>query len=587
MEIALVIGLLLLAIALFSTGKIPVDIVSLTMLIILTLSGTLTSREAFAAFGSDFIIMLASIFVITQAIETSGILDVLSDAISKTRAAQYFPLLLWLLPFCGIVSAFMNNTTLTALLVSPLLSLSRKSKINPSRLLMPMSFATIVGGTMTLLGTSTNIAVSGYLAKEGFGHLGIFDVTPIGVCMLLVLILYMLTIGRWLLPDRVAGEMLENYQVREYMSEMRILPGSGLIGRPVQKFRMANSDFGIISIIRNDQNIFPNATTNFEENDLVLINASVKDLLAVKDKSGIDIVADTLEVNDLDKDREKLHLREVLIPANSELNGKTVKATDFRNRYGLVIVAVNRAGHTFNQKIGTIELRGGDLLLVQGTPKRLANFYDQHNLIFLEEHEINPRRNWQVYATLALFAGAILLSSVNVLPPEIAFLSAALCMVFLKIVKPYEAYQNINWQALVLIAGMSAFGTAMKNSGADIYISNLVISLFESYGPHGIMLGFMTITVLLTQPMSNAAAALVVLPIALKSAAALHVNPITFGVAVMLSASVSIITPFEPSCLLIYGPGKYKFHDFIKVGGLLTLVLMAVIYFLTPVYFPL
>jgi di/tricarboxylate transporter len=365
------------------------------------------------------------------------------------------------------------------------------------------------------------------------------------------------------------------------------LPGSNLIGQLVYESSLANSGFTILAILRKERNFYPYKNSHFEENDLVIVKGNVKDLMAIKDKNGINIVADLLWASGDNDKKSDLQLREVLVPVNSELNGRTVKSADFRNRFGLVVVAINRSGHNFSQKIGSIELKGGDLLLVQGTPERFVNLHDKHDLIHLDEHQVQPKRVKEGFAAIALFVVAIVLSSLKVLPVDIAFLSAALGTVLLGIIQPAEAYHKIDWRMLVLIAGMSAFGTAMKNSGADAFLARHVVLLFEGFGPSGIMLGFMLITVLLTQPMSNAASALVVLPIALQSAEQLQVSPLTFGIAVMLSASVSIITPFEPSCILIYGPGKYRFMDFIKVGGPLTLLLMAVIYFLVPLFFPL
>lgn len=591
MEIGLVIGLLALAIVLFATEKISVDIVTIFLLIILVLTGIITTKEAFAAFSSDFIIMLASIFVITAAIERSGVMDLLSEYISRTKTAQALGVVFWMMPFTAFLSAFMNNTSLTALLIPPLLSIAKRSGVSASKLLMPMAFANIVGGTCTIIGTSTNIAVNGYLAEHGFDTLNLFDIAPIGLVMLACFMVYMLTIGRLLLPDRVTEKLTDSFKVREYMSEVKVLENSILIGQNVFHSTLANTGFSILGIIRGNRKFYPGRNSTFKEDDLVLVKGNIESLISLKAKNGIDIMADTLEVF-YDEDEESVNhdpirLVEVLIPGNSELVGKTVKSSDFRNRYGLVVVAIHRAGKRFSQKIGSTTLQVGDVLLVQGPAEKISDFHDQQNLVFLKEQALNPSRVKKGFMAIGLFIVAILLSSFDILSLEIAFLSAALGTVLLNITTPEEAYHHINWKMLVLIAGMSAFATAMTNSGADVFISQHFISLFDGLGPMGIMAGFMIITVLLTQPMSNAAAALVVLPVAMTTAQSMNVNPVTFAVAIMLSASISIITPFEPSCILIYAPGKYRFFDFIKVGGLLTLILMAVIFFMVPMFWPL
>lgn len=586
MEIILVIGLLVLAVVLFATERFSVDVVTLFMLVVLTIAGILSPGEAFEAFSSDFIIMLAAIFVITAAIETSGVMDVLSEKFGKLKASEATGVLLWMMPFAAFLSGFVNNTTLTALLIPPLLGISKKGRISPSKLLMPMAFANIVGGNWTLIGTSANIAMSGYLAKEGFGQLSLFSIAPIGFVAFVVFMIYMLVIGRFLLPDRTAGSLDEDYKLRDYMSEVKILQGSHLIGQQVYESDLVHSGFRILGIFRQGRKFYPESDSVFEEEDMVLVNGNVRDLLAIKDTSGIDIVADTLDVFYFTGKKDHMQLTELLIPGDSGLAGKTIKETDFRRRYGLVVVAVHRAGTNLMQKIGSIPLQVGDMLLVQGTTERLAEFNDQHNLVLLDEHVVNPKRVRRGFAVIGLFLVAVVLTSLKIIPPEIAFLSAALGAIMLGIIKSEEAYRHIDWRMLVLIAGMTAFGTAMKNSGADVFISNHMITLFDQFGARGILLGFMIITVLLTQPLSNAAAGLVVLPVALQSAQSLGANPLTFGVAIMLTASVSVMTPFEPSCILIYGPGKYKFTDFLKLGGLLTVLMMAVIYFLVPVFWP-
>ncbi|GAB3646236.1 SLC13 family permease [Echinicola sediminis] len=587
MEIALVIGLLVIAVVLFATEKLSIDIVTLLVLIILVLFGVLNPREAFSAFSSDFIIMLASIFVITAAIEISGIMDFLTEYVSKTKTAEVVGIILWMTPLTALVSGLMNNTTLTALMVPPLLGIARRFNISPSKLLMPMAFASIVGGCWTIIGTSTNIAVRGYLFKEGFGQLGIFSIAPIGLTMVGVFVIYMFTVGRFLIPDRKVSKLLEEYKVRDYMSEVKILKGSNLIGQKVFESGLSNSGFRILSIIRDKVKFYPDDTSEFRENDLLLVYGNVKDLLAVKEKAGISIMADTLNSYYKNEQNDEMHLMEVLIPAISNLVGKTVKKAEFAKRYGLMVVAAHRAGNLLFQTIGSLRLQAGDLLLVQGTAKGFANISDQHNLVLLEAHKINHNRIRKGIITIALFASAILLTTLEVIPSDIAFLSAAVTAALFRTINPEDVYRAIDWKLLVLIGGMTAFGTAMENSGADVFISEQIISVFKPFGEKGIMLGFMVITVLLTQPMSNAAAALVVLPVALQSALMLEVNPLTFGIAIMLSASVSIVTPFEPSCLLIFNAGKYKFSDFIKVGGPLTLLLLAVIFFMVPLFWPL
>jgi di/tricarboxylate transporter len=585
MQIAITLGLLVLAIVLFITEKLSVDIVTLILLVVLITTGILSPAEAFSSFGNEFIIILASIFIITKAIEESGVLDAVSSRIARTKPAKLGGLLVWLMPFTSFLSAFMNNTTVTALLIPPVLSLSKKSNLPVSKVLMPLAFASIVGGTCTLIGTSTNVAVSAYLSEQKIANIGMFDFVELGIILAAISFVYMLTIGKWLLPAREEKELADYYEVREYLSEIKILENSPLIGQPVIDSDLNKFGFKVISVIRNKRKLYWLNEREFAKDDVILVTGNIKELLAVKEKSGIDIVADTIQNDTVDSASQKLF--EVLIPANSTLAGITVKDVKFRQRYGLVVVAIHRSEKRITQKIGSVKLEVGDLLLVQGLPDSFKDFHDHHNLIVLDEHTHNPNRLKKGYITIALFIAAVVASSFSLVPLSVAFLVAAVVTVLLSIVPAENVYHSIDWRMLVLIGGMSAFGIAMVNSGADKFLSSLIVEWCRPLGASGVMIGFMILTVLLTQPMSNAAAALVVLPIALQTAALFHVNPVTYAMAIMLSASVSLATPFEPSCIMVYGPGKYKFFDFVKVGGLLTLILMTVIFFGVKIYWPL
>ena len=255
--------------------------------------------------------------------------------------------------------------------------------------------------------------------------------------------------------------------------------------------------------------------------------------------------------------------------------------------YGMAVVAVHRAEQQFTEMVGRITLEVGDVLLVEGSTEDLRDFHDQHNLVLLDEFTPVARRVRAGIATLVIFMLAVVLGSLDLVPLSIAFAGAALLTVLFRITSADRAYASIDWRLLVLIGGMSAFGTAMSNSGTDVFLSDAIISWCGPLGAPGVLAGFMVLTMLLTQPMSNAAAALVVLPVALKAAASLHVDPVTFAVAVMLSASMSLLTPFEPSCILVYGPGRYRFFDFVRVGGLITVPLLAIIFFLVQWRWPL
>lgn len=585
MEIAIVLTLLALAVIAFSTEKISVDIVAMSCVILLVVTGIIDAKEAFAPFGSDFLIMLASIFIVTSAIDSSGVMETWSARLLRGKTTNQYKMIFPVISITSFFSAFMNNTTVTALMVNPVMAFARKSKISFSKVLLPVSFASIVGGTCTLIGTSTNVAVNAYLEKNNYPTLGLFDFSLLGIIMVVITLAFMLLIGIKMLPDRSEEEITAAYGIRSYLSEIMITPGSPLIRQVAHQSDLVKMGFEIMAVIRDNRQFAPGPNIDFESGDLVLVKGELKNLLAVKQTKGIEIMADILGFY---KDNHKgLKLKEMVVPGRSNLAGQCIKDIDFRRKYSMYIVAVHREGRNIINRISDIELEVGDMLLVQGTEDAFSNLRNHHDLVILNEHEPVVKDIRKGYMTIAFFTGAIILASFNIIPTGVAFLCAAVMAMLTKAVKPEEAYNNIEWRLLVLIAGMTAFGTAMTNSGADKFLAEMVVDICSPIGVSGILFGFMLLTVLLTQPMSNAAAALVILPVALKAAESLQVNPMTFAVAVMLSASVSLITPFEPSCILVYGPGKYKFADFVKVGGLLTILLMGVIFIGVPMLWPL
>ena len=584
MQIIIVFIIFTLVIILFSLEKISVDIIIIAMLICLMATGILTPSEAFSGYGTDFIMILASIFVISGALQQTGILDLIGSRFLKVARVKPGFLLTYIIATVGMTSAFMNNITVTAMFIAPVTSVSRMMKINSSRLLMPVAYASILGGTCTLIGTSTNIAVSGYLEQNGMQPLGMFEMLPVGLVFFLTGLIYMVTIGRKLLPDRKDETMAVEFNLRAYISEVVITSDSKLIGQNIFTSSLSKSGFRILNIIRNDINFQPDNSSLLMGGDTIIIEGNVDDLLIIKETSGIEIRADLLTEKALQN--ENIKLAEILVTPQSDFVNITLKEANFNQRYGLVVVAINRYGQTIKQKLGSIILRVGDILLVQGTADRINFLKTNRKICMMADFKPLVYRKRKGRLTLLFFILGIVAGSLNLLPLSAALMSSAMMIILIKAISIEKAYQAIDWRMLIMIGGMAALGLALKNTGGAAWLANKIVYFCSPFGVIAILAGFIILTVFLTQPMSNAASALLVLPIALETANQLHVNPRTFAIAVMLSASVSLITPFEPSCLLVYGPGKYKFMDFVKTGSLLTVVLMLIMLWLIPYFWP-
>ncbi len=585
MEIALVLGLLVIAIGLFASEKLSVDVVTLILLIVLTITKIISPEEAYAGFSSDFIIILASIFVISAALEDTGVLDFLVNWMMRHTSHRPSTLLLFIMVVPGIVSAFMNNTTVTALFVTPVVGVAKRMKTSSSKYLIPLAYASILGGTCTLIGTSTNVAVSGYMSKAGYEPFGFFEFSGIGLIIFGVGVTYMMTIGRYMLPEGSSEGLTSKYNIKKYLTEILVEEDSPLIGQIAFASDLSKMSFKVLNIIRNKENFLPDYRTRIRAGDILLVEGEMNDLIKVKETKGIQILADVIVEDDLVGG--DIRLAEILITSKSDLMKQSIREIEFLRRFGLVVLAVSRQGETIRTKIGDVQLQLGDLLLVQGSAERLEYLKLNQHLAVLDEFKPFLFKERKGILTLSFFILAIILGSTGVLPLSISFMGAALLSVIFKCISTDRAYQAIDWRLLILIGGMTAFGLAMENTGADKFLADFIVNLLQPYGVIVILAGFIVLTVFLTQPMSNAAAALVVLPIALQTAIQLDANPRTFAIAIMLSASVSLITPFEPSCILVYGPGKYRFMDFLRIGSGITFILVAIILFLVPVFWPL
>lgn len=586
MEAWIVIGLLVVAVIAFATEKISVDLVTLSLLCVLVMCGILKADRAFAGFGDRVIILLAAIFVIGAALRETGVLDLMGGFLAQTFGTQPRRLMAVMMAVVGGVSAFMNNTTVTAVFVGPLMGLARKLRIPPSRLLMPLAFASLMGGTCTLIGTSTNVAVSGAITKLGLQPLRMFEFTGIGVVLMVTGILYMVFFGTRLVPERDKAAVMSGDAMRDYLAEVMVLPNSPLIGQAAFDSDFSALEFQVIKIRRDEQAIDAGPNLRFEEGDVVLVAGKVENLIRVKKIEGLDILEDvTLRSSGIDM--RDAQVAEVVLTPRSGFVGRSLRENNFRQRTGLSVLALTRSDRALMHHMADEKLRAGDVLLLQGPSDRFHAYEEGNDMLVITQHQFSAEMRRRGLMLLSAFVLAVICSSFEWVPDTVAFVLVAILAVITGCIKLENAYANIDWRLLILIGGMMAFGEAMKVSGAAQMTADFITGWLQPLGPFAVFAGFCLLTILLTQPMSNAAAALVVLPVALQAAASMGANQRAFAIGVMLSASASMLTPFEPSCILVYGPGKYRFSDFIKVGGGLTLVMLIVILAMVPVFWPL
>jgi uncharacterized repeat protein (TIGR01451 family) len=589
--IAIVLGLLLVALILFATERLPIDIVTILLVIAMVVTGTLTVGDAFAGFGNDIVITISGLFILTGGLVKTGVVDVIGRRLHRIAGGNEFRLTVLVMVVAAACAAVLKNTTTTAMFVPVVLGMAARSRVAPSKLLMPLAFGAILGGTCTLIGTSTNLAVSGAITRYGLQPFSMFELTWVGVPIVCVGLLYMLLVGLRLLPRRGGEESFtEQYHIREYMSEVLVLPASPLVGKTLSEANVGDElDLTVVGIIRGKQGrIAPSSNEVIQAEDLLLVQGRIEDILRVKTEAGIEIRAD-FKLSDHDLEGSDVELSEAMVLRGSDFIGRTLKGLRFRQRYQLTVLAINRHGVALLSKISTLPLRFGDVLLVQGKREQIEPLTTEGNLLLLED--VSERRGRAGKRHWALLAFGVFLFFSITHPPQVplsvAVLLGVLILLASRAIRTQEIYDLIEWRLIVLIAGMISFGTALEKTGTDKYLADIIVGSFGSYGGLAVLAGFFILTVALTQPMSNQAAALVVVPIAVKTAVSLGLNPRAFAVMVTYAASCSFLTPLEPACVLIYTPGRYRFFDFVKVGSILTVAVFTIVMLLVPVFWPL
>ncbi|OLV17973.1 SLC13 family permease [Deinococcus marmoris] len=578
--VTLILILFVAALVLFATEWLPVDVTALGLLSGLLLTGLVTPKQAFAGFGSDTVLTLASLFILTRVLLRAGVIEWIG--VSLARRARNAPAMLrGLLGTVAGISAFTSNTATTAVFLPVVAGLSKRAGIGAGRALMPLAFASILGGTITLIGTTTNLVVSGALPTTGQRPLGFFELAWVGLPVAVVGLLYLFFVAPRLLPDREPA--LED-SLRDYLADLTVAPGSALADRALRDSGLGR-DYGltVVAVRRGNQTFYaPGPDFMVQSGDTLAVEGQTERILAGKSTLGVVSKSEQKLRAEPGQDGDVRLIEAVVLPG-SPLLGRTLKEGRFRERYGVSVLALHRRAQNFERLAG-VRLAVGDLLLIQGNAARIDSLGDDLAVMGdLTERVRDPRR---APLAVALFVGAVGLGAFGVVPLSVAVVVAVALSLIFRLISPEEAYGAVEWPIIVLIASMLAFGTAFEATGAAGVLTGALSGVLEPLGPYGLLAALFVVTVALTQPMSNQAAALVMLPLAIGTAKTLGYDPRPFIIGITIAASNSFITPLEPSCMLVYGPGRYTFMDFVRVGSGLTLVTFAVSLLIIPRVWP-
>ena len=585
-EIALVLGLLVASMVAFIKEWLPVDIVTLLVLAVLILTGVLSPTEAFAGFANEIIIILGSIFVLSGALLRTGVMEQVGHLIHTRAGNSPGRLLTVLMGLAAGMSAVINNTNATAVLMPATIEVAERRGLNASRLLMPLAYASIMGGTCTLIGTSTNVAASGMITRLGLEPFSLFEFTPVGLAAVAAGILYFTLIGHRFLPERGAATVRDRQPIGDYLATFHVPEESKLGGSLLSETRLSSEGLTILAIVRSGVKIFPRGDSRLEPGDLLIVHGP-RDLL-MRATEGADLGFETERWSgNPDPVAEDTEIIEAMVMPSSTFAGWTPRQLELRRDRSLSLLAVYRRGHVLATQIGNLKLAVGDILMLQGRRKRLREMEKRQDLWRLGEVPHLPfRRRRGIFAAAALLVGVAVGTS-QLAPLSVALLLAALSVALAGCVELHKVYELVEWRLLVLIGGMTSVGLAMQKTGAAELLAEKIVEFALPFGIYAVLALIALLTMALTEPLSNAAAALVVLPVALSTAASLDLNPRTFAVLVTLSASLSFFTPFEPACLLVFGPGNYRFRDFVKAGTILTAITFVIILLMVPRLWPL
>tara|TARA_B100000959_G_scaffold124433_1_gene130718 strand:- start:873 stop:2666 length:1794 start_codon:yes stop_codon:yes gene_type:complete len=593
-DIVFVLSLLFFGFLLFVTEVFSIDVTAMILLTVLFILGYLTPEEAVSGFSNPAVITIAFLFIISRALQKTRILEYLIIRIRRLadrsillgRAVYLFTI--------GIASAVVNNTAIVAIFMPVTIRLAQKYKLSPSKMLIPLSYAAILGGTLTLVGTSTNLLVNSiYVAEPGVEPLGMFEFMRYGVILMTVGLLYVLLIAPMLLPSRTTTSSLtKSYHLGGYLTEMKVTSDSPLNGKTcLDRSINKNYDVMVLDILR-DGNMITNSIrlTRLRTGDILFVRGTLENFLRMKEVEKVALLTDE-KLTQQELEQEDNVLVECLLTDKSELVGQSLMSGNFRRRFGSFILAIRREGMILRKKIAHVVLNAYDTLLVYGPENKVNDLSKSGEFIVLREvgAELRKQRFW--WMTVVVILGTIGLAALGIMPIVKSAMLGVVTLFALRIISPQEGYQSINWQVIVLISALIPVGIVIQKTGTAEWIGGFISTIARSapveWQPKVLLALIYLLTIILTEISSNAATAIIMTPVALAVTQQMGFEPRAFIFAVAFAASASFITPVGyQTNLMVYGPGGYKFSDYIRVGFPLALVFWVMAIYILPILWP-
>ncbi|MEB3219553.1 MAG: SLC13 family permease, partial [Nostocales cyanobacterium 94392] len=558
----------------------------IAVMVLLMLLGLVTPEEGISGFGNSATITVMAMFILSAGIARTGAIEVVNELLlrwgGKNTTRQIFAMGI----ITGPISALINNTAVVAVFLPVVEDWCKKQGISPSKLLIPLSYLTILGGMLTTIGTSTNVLASGLSEKLGYGAFSLFEFTKLGLIVFIAGLVYLTLVAPRLLPNhkiKSSNTITTDYDLKDYVSEIIVAPTSNLIGQTLRKSQLQRKfDLDVLEIIRND-NHFPQPLADkiLQVGDILMVRGGKECLLKVKDERGIELLSDVQFCNkswekDLNSGEESI--AEVLILSNSNLIGSTLKDIRFRQRYNATVLAIRRGEELVRERLGKVKLSFGDVLLLQGPKESFLGLQTSRDLLFIGDRDLETLRRDKAGIAVAIGLGVVLAAALGIAQILVSAMFGVVLMVLTGCLKPGEVYQAVRWDIIFLLAGLIPLGIAMDKSGTTVWLAQNLVAVGGNLSGYWLLTFFYFVTCLITEILSNNASVVLLLPVAVEVAKSLNFNPMAFILVVTFAASSSFMTPIGyQTNTMIYSPGGYKFLDFTRVGAPLSLLMIVIV----------
>ena len=592
-EILFMLVLMGVAFVAFVKEVFPIEVTALGLLAVLLATGLIEIETALSGFSSTAVVAIGSLFVLSRALIKTGLLETVADRIGDRARNHPWRMNVILLVLVAVGSGFLNNTAVVAISIPLMMKICRRIDLSPSKVLIPLSYASIFGGTLTLIGTSTNLLVSSVVEDAGKPALGVFEFTAMGSVLLVVGLAYVVAAHR-LLPDRAStGALTAKYRLGSLLTEVILEEGSGLVGRTLAKSHI-NEQYGVIvlEVIRGvaETHVDDVDAMNLRPGDRLIVQGSLDDILRLKREQSLSLLPD-VKLSDAELSEGGQALVEAWITPRSGMIGRTIKDLDFHYHFGGFVLAISRIGGTLRRRVSDVVLRFADALLILVPRHRIEDLEESGDLAVLSEHEVHLHRERRWWLVLVVLPLVVISAALGVTDIASSALIGAVALLLFRVLTPAEAYRSVDWSVVFLIAAFVPVGHAFTETGTADYLAAGIISVsgFAStnIAPHVVLALLYLLTSILTQLISNNAAAIIAAPIAISLSAALGVNWQPFIFAVCFAGSAAFMTPMGyQTNLMVYAAGEYRFLDYTKFGAPLNLVFWLLATFLIPVIWP-